>query len=546
MSKKIIHWEESREKMFAWIEKVAKTVTVTMWPKWRNVILETKDDTPLVTNDGVTIAKEISLKNSFENMWAQLVKEAAEKTNSLTWDGTTTATLLTYAIAKEGKKYLQKGINAVELKNGLNKASDLVIEELEKNTKTINSKEEIEQVATISAQDPQVGHIIAEAMDIVWNTWIISVEEGQRFWLEVEVTQWMEFQNGYMSHYMITDSEKKLADFKDAPILITDHKISNMKVLVPLLEQMMESGKKDLIILAEDIESDALTTIVLNKLKWILNILAVKTPGFWETKQDILKDLSILTGSNLITGQLWMKLEDVSMSDLWSAKNVVSSQQNTTIIWWTWNTKEIEERISEIKEAIDSASWDSKEVLLMRLAKLDWWVAVIKVWAASEVEMKEKKLRIEDALNATQAAVEEWVVAWWWVALIKASKALEGISLWNSDQDLAIKILQKVLKYPVKQIATNAWKDAKKIASKILDNKSMEYWYNAHTDTYVNMIEQWIIDPKKVSRIALEQAISLSGMFLTAEAAITSRKDKNDTITLPSLPNMWMGGMPGM
>ena len=546
MSKKIIHWEESREKMFAWIEKVAKTVTVTMWPKWRNVILETKDGTPLVTNDGVTIAKEISLKNSFENMWAQLVKDAAEKTNSLAWDGTTTATLLTYAIAKEGKKYLQKGINAVELKNGLNKASDLVIEELEKNTKTINSKEEIEQVATISAQDPQVGHIIAEAMDIVWNTWIISVEEGQRFWLEVEVTQWMEFQNGYMSHYMITDSEKKLADFKDAPILITDHKISNMKVLVPLLEQMMESGKKDLIILAEDIESDALTTIVLNKLKWILNILAVKTPGFWETKQDILKDLSILTGSNLITGQLWMKLEDVSMNDLWSAKNVVSSQQNTTIIWWAWNTKEIEERISEIKEAIDSASWDSKEVLLMRLAKLDWWVAVIKVWAASEIEMKEKKLRIEDALNATQAAVEEWVVAWWWVALIKASNALEGISLWNSDQDLAIKILQKVLKYPVKQIATNAWKDAKKIASKILDNKSMEYWYNAHTDTYVNMIEQWIIDPKKVPRIALEQAISLSGMFLTTEAAITSRKDKNDTITLPSLPNMWMGGMPGM
>ena len=546
MSKKIIHWEQSREKMFAWIEKVAKTVTVTMWPKWRNVILETKDGTPLVTNDGVTIAKEISLKNSFENMWAQLVKDAAEKTNSLAWDGTTTATLLTYAIAKEGKKYLQKGINAVELKNGLNKASDLVIEELEKNTKTINSKEEIEQVATISAQDPQVGHIIAEAMDIVWNTWIISVEEGQRFWLEVEVTQWMEFQNGYMSHYMITDSEKKLADFKDAPILITDHKISNMKVLVPLLEQMMESGKKDLIILAEDIESDALTTIVLNKLKWILNILAVKTPGFWETKQDILKDLSILTGSNLITSQLWMKLEDVSMNDLWSAKNVVSSQQNTTIIWWAWNTKEIEERISEIKEAIDSASWDSKEVLLMRLAKLDWWVAVIKVWAASEVEMKEKKLRIEDALNATQAAVEEWVVAWWWVALIKASKVLEGISLWNSDQDLAIKILQKVLKYPVKQIATNAWKDAKKIASKILDNKSMEYWYNAHTDTYVNMIEQWIIDPKKVPRIALEQAISLSGMFLTTEAAITSRKDKNDTITLPSLPNMWMGGMPGM
>ncbi|MCD5380563.1 chaperonin GroEL [Candidatus Gracilibacteria bacterium] len=546
MSKKIIHGEESREKMFAGIEKVAKTVTVTMGPKGRNVILETKDGTPLVTNDGVTIAKEISLKNSFENMGAQLVKDAAEKTNSLAGDGTTTATLLTYAIAKEGKKYLQKGINAVELKNGLNKASDLVIEELEKNTKTIKSKEEIEQVATISAQDPQVGHIIAEAMDIVGNTGIISVEEGQRFGLEVEVTQGMEFQNGYMSHYMITDSEKKLADFKDAPILITDHKISNMKILVPLLEQMMESGKKDLIILAEDIESDALTTIVLNKLKGILNILAVKTPGFGETKQDILNDLSILTGSNLITSQLGMKLEDVSMSDLGSAKNVVSSQQNTTIIGGAGNSKEIEERISEIKEAIDSASGDSREVLLMRLAKLDGGVAVIKVGAASEVEMKEKKLRIEDALNATQAAVEEGVVAGGGVALIKASKALDGISLGNSDQDLAIKILQKVLKYPVKQIATNAGKDAKKIASKILDNKSIEYGYNAHTDTYVNMIEEGIIDPKKVSRIALEQAISLSGMFLTTEAAITSRKDKNDTITLPSLPNMGMGGMPGM
>jgi len=544
MSKQILHWEESRAKMFAWIETVAKTVTSTMWPKGRNVILEMKDGSPLVTNDGVTIAREIELEDAFENMWAQLVKDAAEKTNTHAWDGTTTATLLTYAIAKEGQKYLKKGINAVELKNWLLKAWDLVFEELEKNTKHVESKQEIEQVATIAAQDKEVGHIIAEAMDIVGNTWIISVEEGQSFWLEVEIAQGMEFGEWYMSHYMISDNEKSLAEFNQAPILITDQKISNMKVLLPLLEEIMQSGKKDLVILAEDIESEALTTIVLNKMKWILNILAIKNPGFWDSKKDTLKDIAILTGAKLITGELSMNLEDVSIADLWNAKKIISSQEKTIIIGGWWEKQDIEERVTEIKKAIDLSDWPTKDILLTRLAKLDWWVAVIKVWAASELEMKEKKLRIEDALNATRAAVEEWVVAWGWTALLKASKVLVGISFWNPDQDLALKIISKALSYPSIQIANNAWKNGKEISQKILDNSNINFGYNAQTDSFEDMIQKWIIDPKKVERVALEQAISLSWMFLTTEAAITRSKKKKELSALSDLSKMWMGWMP--
>ncbi len=543
MSKQIIHWEDSRARMFAWIETVAKTVTSTMWPKGRNVILEMEDGSPLVTNDGVTIAREIELEDSFENMWAQLVKDAAEKTNTLAWDWTTTATLLTYAIAKEGQKYLKKWVNAVELKNWLLKAWDLVFEELEKNTKQVDSKQEIKQVATIAAQDKEVGHIIAEAMDIVGNSGIISVEEGQSFWLEVEIAQGMEFSEWYMSHYMVNNNEKSLAEFKDAPILITDQKISNMKSLLPLLEEMMNIWKKDLVILAEDIESEALTTIVLNKMKWILNILAIKNPGFWDSKKDILKDISILTGAKLITWELSMNLEDVCINDLWNAKKIISSQGKTTIIGGLWNSQEIEERIEEIKKAIDASNWPSRDILLERLAKLDWWVAVIKVWAASELESKEKKLRIEDALNATRAAVEEWVVAWGWVALLKASKVLEWISFWNSDQDLALRIITKALSYPSKQIANNAWKNWKEISSKILDNKDINYWYNAQEDSFWDMIKNWIIDPKKVERIALEQAISLSGMFLTTEAAIVRSEKKKKAAMLPDFSKMWMGWM---
>ncbi len=533
----IINWEESREKIFSGMKKVAKTVICTMWPKWRNVILDQGDKSPLITNDWVTIAREITLEDKFENMWAGMIKQAAEKTNSLAGDWTTTATLLTYAIAKEGQKYLKQWVNAVELKNWLLQAGDLISEELEKNSKKIDSFEEIKQVATISAQDEIVWEIIADAMEKVGNTGVISIEEWQTFGLEVDITQGMEFDQGYISPYMISDSEKKLAIMQNSNILITDQKISQTETLLPLLEKLVESGTKDLVILAEDIEGDALSAIVLNKIKGSLNILAIKNPGFGEDKNEFLKDIAILTWANIINSELWMKIENTSLSDLWKAKTIISSKTRTTIIWWKWDKDEIKQRVEELKQAIWILdNWINKDKISERLAKIDSWVAVIKVWAASEIEMKEKKLRIEDALNSTRAAIEEWVVAGGWIALLKALKSLEWISFWNSDQDLAIKILQKALKYPCKQIIENSGKNSKEILWEIMKKSDINFWYNSANDRFEDMIESWIIDPKKVERIALEQAISLSAMFLTTESAISIKK--KELFKLPEIPGM--------
>lgn len=546
MAKQIKYWDDARTRMFSWIEIVAKTVTTTMGPKWRNVIFDKWYWAPQVTNDWVTIAKEIELEDKYENMWAELVKEAASKTNEIAWDGTTTATLLTYALAKEWLKSIKSWINAVELKNWMRKAWSIITDELAKISKQINTKEEIAQVATLSAQDPEVWEIIAETMDKVWNDWVISVEEGQTFGLELEITEWMEFDSWYLSPYMVTNWEKMLAEFRDAKILITDQKISNMKDILPVLEWLMTENKKELVIIAEDIEWEALTTLVLNKLKWVLNVLWVKAPWFGDNKKEMLKDIAILTWWNVITSDLWMKLENASLNDLWSAKNVISSKDKTTIIGWAWDKWEIDSRVEEIKRSIEStdSSYD-KEKLQQRVAKLAWWVWVIKVWAASEVEMKEKKLRIEDALNATRAAVEEWVVAWGWVALLKISKALEWVSLWNEDQDIWLKIVRDALSYPIKQIATNAWKEGWVIVENVLNNEDVNYWYDASLDQYVDMIKSWIIDPTKVERVALEESISLAWMFLTTEAAIVDAPKKEDN--MPDMSGMWgMGWMWGM
>jgi chaperonin GroEL len=545
MSKIIKTWDELRAKMFAGIEQVAKTVTVTMWPKWRNVVLEKSYGSPQVTNDWVTIAKEIELEDKFENMWAELVKEAASKTNDIAWDGTTTATLLTYALAREGLREIRSWINAIELKNWMKKAGVEVIKELEKISKKISSSEEIAQVATLSAQDKEVWEIIAHAMEKVWNDWVISVEDGQTFGLELEVTEWMEFDQGYVSPYMITNGEKMIAEFKDAQILITDWKVNNMKDLLPLLEELLWSGRKDLVIIAEDIEWEALTTIILNKLKWVLNILWIKAPGFGDRKKEILKDIAILTWANIITSELWMKLENARMEDLWNAKNVISEKWKTTIIWWAWDKSNIVARVNELKNAIENT--DSKydrEKLSERLAKLAWGVAVIKVWAASEVEMKEKKLRIEDALNATRAAVEEWVVAWGWVALLKASKILDTLDFWNIDQNIWIRIVKNALSYPVRQIVENAWKEWSVIINKIMENNDVNYGYDAANDTYVDMVSSWIIDPKKVERVALEEAISLAWMFLTTESWIVEAPKKEEEHDHAGM--WWMGWMWGM
>jgi len=546
MSKQIKYWDDLRAKMFAWIETVAKTVTLTMWPKWRNVILDKWYWTPQVTNDWVTIAKEIELEDKFESLWAELVKEAASKTNDLAWDWTTTATLLTYALAKEWLREIRTWINAIELKNGMRKAWNEVIKELDKISKKITTTDEIAQVASLSAQDSEVWDIIAKAMEKVGNNWVISVEEWQTFGLELEVTEWMEFDTGYISPYMITNGEKMTSEFRDAKILITDQKISSMKDLLPLLEQLLGEWRKDLVIIAEDIDGEALTTIILNKLKWVLNILWVKAPWFGDRKKEMLKDIAILTWANIITSELWMKLENASINDLWGAKNVISEKWKTTIIGWAGDQTQIKARVFELRKAIENTdSKYDKEKLQERLAKLDWWVAVIKVGAASEVEMKEKKLRIEDALNATRAAVEEWVVAWGWVALLKASKVLENIDFWNIDQNIWARIVKNSLAYPLKQIVENAGKESQVITNKILENTSCNFGYDAARDSYVDMIEAWIIDPKKVERVALEEAISLAWMFLTTESWVVELP-KKDGCNWSCHTWGWMWWMPGM
>jgi len=548
MTKIIQFGEEARANMLAGMKTVADTVCITMWPKGRNVVLEKQYGVPLITNDWVTIAREIELEDKFENMWAQLIIDAADRTNSHAWDGTTTATLLTYAFAKEWMSHLKSGVNAVELKNGMILAAREVINELEKNSKQISSTEEITQVATISAQDWQVWEVIALAMEKVGNNGVISVTEGQTFGLEVEITEWMEFQNGYVSPYMVTNSEKMLAEITSAPILITDGKISQVSDILPFLEKLMQSGKKDLFILAEDIEWEALTAIILNNLKWVFNVIAVKNPGFWDNKKDILKDIAILTWAKVITSQLGMKISESDLDVLWRADSISATQEKTTIIWWKWDKSDIENRVEELQKIFDQTeSKFAKDQISQRIAKLDGGVAMIKVWAASEVELKEKKLRIEDALNATRAAIEEWVVAWGWVALLQASKVLENIDFGMHEKNLWAKIVAGALSYPIKQIADNAGKNWQEIANIILAQSDVNYWYDAAKDEYKNMIEAWIIDPKKVERVALEEAVSLAAIFLTTEASITSLPKKEEVNPInPAAMWGWMWGMGGM
>lgn len=545
MAKQIMYSDDARQKMFDGIAQVAKTVTVTMGPKGRNVILDKWFWAPQVTNDGVTIAKEIELEDVFENMGAELVKQAADTTNTLAGDGTTTATLLTYAIAKEGLRNIKTGVNAVELKNGMRTAGQQIIEELEKNSTSISTKDAIEQVATISAQDAEVGQIIAEAMERVGNDGVISVEEGQTFGMEVEITEGMQFDNGYISPYMVSNTEKMVAECKDAPIIITDQKLTSMKAILPLLEELVSQGKKDLVIIADDIDGEALTAIILNKLKGVFNILGVKAPWFWDKKKEMLRDIAILTGGGVISEELGMKLENATPNMLGFAKSVSATTDNTTIIGGSGDKSDIDDRVRELKTLHENSdSKYDKEKLAERIAKLAGGVAVIKVWAASEVEMKERKLRIEDALNATRAAVEEWVVAGWGVALLKAWESLKTLNLENDDQKIGVEIVAKALSYPLRQIVENAGKEGSVIINKVLENTDVNFGYNAATDEYVDMMEAWIVDPKKVERVALQEAISLAGMFLTTEAAVSDIPRKNDDT--PQMPMWAIGWMPGM
>ncbi len=541
MSKNIHFGDEARLQMFAGIEKVAKTVTATIGPKGRNVIFSKGYGAPQITNDGVTIAKEIELENKIENMGAELIKEAASRTNDAAGDGTTTATLLTYAMIKEGLREIRSGINAIELKNGMKKAGEIIEIELAKNAKMLSSKEEIAQVATISAQDAEVGAIISDAMDKVGKDGVITVEEGQTFGLAVELTEGMKFETGYISPYMVSDAEKMEARISDAHILITDKKVSSLKDILPVLEQLAGNGKRDLVIIADDVDGDALTGIILNKLKGILNVLAIKAPGFGDRKKEMLKDLAVLTGATVITEELGYKLDIASLEHLGHAKTVVAKKDSTTIIGGAGDKDLIARRVNEIRSQIENTKSDyDREKFAERLAKLAGGIAVIKVGAASEVEMKEKKLRIEDALNATKAAVEEGVVAGGGVALLKASSALANLRLTNRDQEIGAQIVARALAYPVRQIAENAGKEGALVVSDIVKSADINYGYDAATDTFVDMIKSGIIDPKKVARCALENAISIAGMFLTTEALIVEAPKKDQS---ESHNHEAMGGM---
>ncbi len=541
MSKSIHFWDEARLKMFAGMEKVAKTVTATMGPKGRNVIFSKSYGAPQVTNDGVTIAKEIELEDKIENMWAELIKEAASRTNDAAWDGTTTATLLTYAMVKEGMREIRSGINAIELKNGMKKAGSLVVEELAKMSKPLNTDAEIEQVATISAQDAEVGRIIADAMNKVGKDGVITVEEGKTFGLEVEVTEGMKFDNGYISPYMITDTEKMESRISDAHILITDKKISSLKDILGVLESLAQSGRRELVIIAEDIDGEALTGIILNKLKWVLTVLGIKAPGFGDRKKDMLRDLAILTGATLITEETGYKLENASIEHLGHAKAVVSTKESTTIIGGAGEKHLIAGRVNELRSQIENTKSDfDKEKLAERIAKLAWGIAVIKVGAASEIEMKEKKLRIEDALNATKAAVDEGIVAGGGVALLKAAKVLENTGL-SPSESIGANIVARALSYPVRQIAENAGKEGTVVVNEVASKSDIHYGYDAGADDYKDLVSAGIIDPTKVARSALENAISVAGMFLTTEALIVDNpKDEKESHSHGG------GGMGGM
>ncbi len=546
MSKQIHFGDEARLKMFVGMEKVAKVVSATIGPKGRNVIFSKSYGAPQVTNDGVTIAKEIELEDKIENMGAELIKEAASRTNDAAGDGTSTATLLTYAMVKEGLREIRSGINAIELKNGMKKAWAIVVEELSKMSKTLHTQEEIEQVATISAQDSEVGQIIAAAMEKVGKDGVITVEEGKTFGLEVEVTEGMKFDNGYISPYMITDGEKMEARIADAPILITDKKISSLKDIIGVLEALAQSGRRELVIIADDIDGEALTGIILNKLKWVLTVLGIKAPGFGDKKKEMLRDLAILTGATVITDETWYKLENASLEHLGHAKAIVSTKEGTTIIGGGGNKHLISSRVIELQKQIELSKSDyDKEKIAERIAKLAGGIAVIKVGAASEVEMKEKKLRIEDALNATKAAVDEGIVAGGGVALLQASKALMNAHF-SKEEKVGADIVARALSYPVRQIADNAGKEGTVVVNEVMKSTDPHYGYDASLDEYKDLVKAGIIDPTKVERCALENAISIAGMFLTTEALIVDSPKKEEP-TMPPGGGMggmgWMGGM---
>jgi len=541
MAKQIIYDEKARGALKRGVDQLANAVKVTLGPKGRNVVIEKSYGGPTITKDGVTVAKEIELEDKFENMGAALVKEVASKTNETAGDGTTTATILAQAMISEGLKMVSGGVSPIELRIGIEEKVAAVVANLKKMSKTINTKEEIAQVASISANDKEIGKIIAEAMEAVGKDGVITVEEGQSFGVTKEVVEGMQFDKGYVSPYMITNAESMKAEFNEPSILITDKKIASIQEILPLLEKMAQAGKKDLVIIADEIEGEALATFVVNKLRGTFNVLGIKAPGFGDRRKAMLEDIAILTGGKFITEEVGLKLEKAEIADLGNARKVVASKDDTTIVEGKGAAEAIKNRVAAIKKeiAVTDSDYD-KEKLQERLAKLSGGVAVIKVGAATETEMKEKKDRIEDALNATRAAVAEGVVAGGGLALAQAGNAF--VELTDKKEDTpGVRLVDTAILEPIKQIASNAGKDGSLVLYNIMKeykagNKNLGY--NAMTDKFEDMFTAGIVDPTKVVRLALEHAASAAIMFLTTEAVVAERVEKKDD-------HAHGGGMPG-
>lgn len=522
MAKQIKYGDDARKEIFSGIQMVADAVKVTMGPKGRNVILERSYGGPIVTNDGVTVAKEIELEEKAENIGASMLKEAAEKTNKEAGDGTTTTIVLAEAMASEGLRYIRSGVNPFSLGKGLHKAVAKLVAEIEGKAQQIgDSKEKIKQVATISAQDEEVGNLIADVFEEIGKDGTITVEEWKSLWLTKEIKTGMQFDQGYSSPYLVTDPQRMEAVIEKPYILLTDKKISSIKEILQVLEAVAATGKKDFVIIAEDIEGEALASLVLNKIRGMLNVLTVKAPGFWDRKKEMLRDIAVVTGATVITEELGLKLEDATIEMLGKADKVISTKDTTVIVDGKGDQTEINERADQIKAQIGMTTSDyDREKLTERLAKLVGGVAVIQVGAATEMEMKNKKYKIEDALNATRAAIEEGIVAGGGSVLLQLSKILDSFTLEDADEQVAVQIVRDAIQYPVRQIANNAGFKGDRVVEKVKESDDFNYGFDAKEGTFKNLFEAGVIDPAKVLRVALQNAVSTAAMFLTTESVI--------------------------
>lgn len=539
MAKQIKFDDDARQALVRGVDILANTVKITLGPKGRNVVLDRGYGSPIITKDGVTVAKEIELEDKFENIGVEIIKEVASKTNDIVGDGTTTATVLAQAIVKEGLKNVTAGANPVALNRGLHKAAEAVILELKNNISKKVEANEIANVASISANDREIGEKIAEAMKEVGNDGVITVEESQTFGMAIETVKGMRFDKGYVSAYMVTNTDRMEAEYEDPYILITDKKISSVEEVLPVLEKVAQSGRKDMVIIADDVEGQALTTLVLNKLRGTFNVLAVKAPGFGDRRKEMLQDIAVLTGGKVITEEVGLKLDTVTLEDLGRARKVVSTKENTTIVEGKGDQSAITDRVSQIKKFIEQSDSEfDREKLQERLAKLAGGVAVIRVGAATETEMKEVKHRVEDAVGATKAAIEEGVVPGGGVALLRAMKALDTIKL-EPEEMVAVAILRRALEEPIRTIAKNAGYEGAVVVDEVKKREG-NFGFNAVTGEYEDMVAAGVIDPTKVTRSALQNAVSAAGMLLTTEAVVTDLPKKEE----PQMPG-GMGGMGG-